>query len=213
METRVRLEPWSAGDFWLLERKNEPIMTQFLGGPEPAAKLVDRQRRYEAMSAREPAAGRMFRVVWTPAGQSRGDGPGDDGERGPGGGHGGEGGPVHGGEPEHAESVGSVGFWEREWQGEPVYEAGWGILPEFQGHGLAVAALTELLAYVSAHGSRDSVHAFPGTDHPASNAVCRRAGFEYLGDVDFEYPPGVPHPSCDWRYRVELPRDGLTPSG
>ncbi|MFF4263910.1 GNAT family N-acetyltransferase [Streptomyces virginiae] len=201
METRVRLEPWSAGDFWLLERKNEPIMTQFLGGPEPAAKLVDRQRRYEAMSAREPAAGRMFRVVWTPAGQA----PGADGERGPE--HGG------GGEPERAESVGSVGFWEREWRGEPVYEAGWGILPEFQGHGLAVAALTELLAYVRAHGSRDSVHAFPGTDHPASNAVCRRAGFEYLGDVDFEYPPGVPHPSCDWRHRVEHPRDGLTPSG
>ncbi|MEY2233231.1 GNAT family N-acetyltransferase [Streptomyces sp. BF23-19] len=201
METRVRLEPWSAGDFWLLERKNEPIMTQFLGGPEPAAKLVDRQRRYEAMSAREPAAGRMFRVVWTPADQ--GPGPGDDdcGGHGRGRGRG------------RAESVGSVGFWEREWRGEPVYEAGWGILPEFQGHGLAVAALTELLAYVRAHGSRDSVHAFPGTDHPASNAVCRRAGFEYLGDVDFEYPPGVPHPSCDWRYRVEPPQDGLTPSG
>ncbi|GAA2649578.1 MULTISPECIES: GNAT family N-acetyltransferase [Streptomyces] len=183
MDTHVRLEPWSAGDFWLLERKNEPVMTEFLGGPEPAAKLVERQRRYEAMSAREPAAGRMFRVVWTPAG-ARG-----------------------------AESVGSVGFWEREWQGEQVYEAGWGVLPEFQGHGLAVAALTELLAHVRAHGSRDSVHAFPGTDHPASNAVCRRAGFEYLGDVDFEYPPGVPHPSCDWRYRVGRPRSGITPSG
>ncbi|MFG2993598.1 GNAT family N-acetyltransferase [Streptomyces sp. NPDC048257] len=186
METHVRLEAWSAGDFWLLERKNEPAMTEFLGGPEPAAKLVDRQRRYEALSAREPAAGRMFRVVWTPAGD------------------------------EGAESVGSVGFWERAWQGEPVYEAGWGILPEFRGHGLAVAALTELLAYVRVHGTRDSVHAFPGTDHPASNAVCRRAGFEYLGDVDFEYPPGVPHPSCDWRYRVGRPQGAVgpvTPSG
>ncbi|MFJ3518147.1 GNAT family N-acetyltransferase [Streptomyces sp. NPDC090131] len=186
METHVRLEPWSAGDFWLLERKNEPAMTEFLGGPEPAGKLVDRQRRYEALSSRDPAAGRMFRVVWTPAGDPFGDpaGAGDGAAR----------------------SVGSVGFWEREWRGEPVYEAGWGILPEFQGHGLAVAALAELLAYVRAHGSRDSVHAFPGTDHPASNAVCRRAGFEYLGDVDFEYPPGVPHPSCDWRYRVGRPQ-------
>ncbi|MFD7786450.1 GNAT family N-acetyltransferase [Streptomyces nojiriensis] len=194
MQTRVRLEPWSAGDFWLLERKNEPAMTRFLGGPEPAAKLTDRQRRYEALSAREPAAGRMFRIEWTPAGEDPGDGDGDgDGGR--------------------TESVGSVGFWEREWQGEPVYEAGWGILPEFQGHGLAAAALTELLAYVRAHGTRDSVHAFPGTDHPASNAVCRRAGFTYLGDVDFEYPPGVPHPSCDWRYRVGRPQGGLTPSG
>ncbi|WP_374775265.1 GNAT family N-acetyltransferase [Streptomyces sp. NBC_01310] len=189
METRVRLEPWSDGDFWLLERKNEPAMTAHLGGPEPAAKLADRQRRYEAMSARKPAAGRMFRVVWeAPDGAARAD--------------------------ESDASVGSVGFWEREWQGRPVYEAGWGILPEFQGRGLAVAALTELLSYVRAHGSRDSVHAFPGTDHPASNAVCRRAGFECLGEVDFEYPPGVSHPSFDWRYRVDTVRHGgLTPSG
>ncbi|MFI1283003.1 GNAT family N-acetyltransferase [Streptomyces sp. NPDC020858] len=185
METRVRLEPWSDGDFWLLERKNEPVMTAHLGGPEPAGKLADRQRRYEAMSAREPAAGRMFRVVWEAQAPDGSDA-----------------------------SVGSVGFWEREWQGRPVYEAGWGVLPEFQGRGLAVAALTELLSYVRTHGSRDSVHAFPGTDHPASNAVCRRAGFECLGEVDFEYPPGVSHPSFDWRYRVDTVRHGgVTPSG
>ncbi|MEV7521524.1 GNAT family N-acetyltransferase [Streptomyces sp. NPDC091371] len=169
----VRLAPWTADDFWLLERKNEPVMTEHLGGPEPAAKLLDRQRRYEAMSAREPAAGRMFRVVLEPAG----------------------------------ESVGSIGFWEREWQGEPVYETGWGILPEYQGLGLAVVALRELLSYVRAHGSpgRATLHAFPGTDHPASNAVARRAGFACLGEVEFEYPPGVPHPSNDWCLRIGRP--------
>ncbi|MEU9303916.1 GNAT family N-acetyltransferase [Streptomyces sp. NPDC048269] len=168
----VLLTPWGDGDFWLLERKNEPAMTAHLGGPEPAEKLADRQQRYEALSAREPAAGRMFRVSADGAG------------------------------------VGSVGFWEREWRGEPVYEAGWGILPEFQGRGLAVAALAELLAYVRRHGTRDTVHAFPGTDHPASNAVCRRAGFECLGEVDFEYPPGVPHPSYDWIYRIRPGKHG-----
>ncbi|MFD3546194.1 GNAT family N-acetyltransferase [Streptomyces sp. NPDC058655] len=165
---RVRLTAWSAADFWLLERKNSAEMTRFLGGPESEDKLAARQRRYEALSAREPAAGRMFRV-----------GLADTGE-----------------------GIGSVGFWEREWRGEPVYEAGWGVLPEYQGRGLAVAALTELLAYARAHGTRDTVHAFPGTDHPASNAVCRRAGFTHLGDVDFEYPPGVPHPSSDWCHRL-----------
>ncbi|MFC9821133.1 GNAT family N-acetyltransferase [Streptomyces erythrochromogenes] len=177
-KTRLRLEPWSDRDFWLLERTNEPVMTEHLGGPESDEGLRDRQRRYEALSAREPAAGRMFRVVLEASG----------------------------------DSAGSIGFWERQWRGEPVYEAGWGILPEFQGRGLAVAALAELLSYVRAHGSRDRVHAFPGTDHPASNAVCRRAGFECLGEVDFEYPPGVPHPSLDWRYRVG-PRPAVTPSG
>ncbi|MEU6314104.1 GNAT family N-acetyltransferase [Streptomyces sp. NPDC047014] len=178
METHVRLRPWSGDDFRLLERANEPAMTEHLGGPESAERLRDRQRRYEALSAREPAAGRMFRVEWLTGGA--------------------------------VEAVGSVGFWEREWRGEPVYEAGWGILPEFQGRGLAVAALTELLSYVAAHGTRAAVHAFPGTDHPASNAVCRRAGFAHLGEVAFEYPPGVPHPSNDWRYEL-TPGSGAAP--
>ncbi|MBK3579832.1 GNAT family N-acetyltransferase, partial [Streptomyces sp. MBT65] len=31
------------------------------------------------------------------------------------------------------ETVGSIGYWEREWRGEPVWETGWGVLPEFQG--------------------------------------------------------------------------------
>ncbi|MCX5199106.1 GNAT family N-acetyltransferase [Streptomyces sp. NBC_00249] len=163
MEPRVRLEPWSAEDFWLLERKNEPAMTRFLGGPETPEQLADRQRRYEALSAREPAAGRMFRVVAAPSG----------------------------------ESVGSVGFWERDWEGEAVYETGWGVLPEFQGRGLAVAAVAELVRHARTHGTRRSLHAFPGTDHPASNAVCHRAGFTCRGEVAFTYR-GTTHPSNNW---------------
>jgi hypothetical protein len=34
----------------------------------------------------------------------------------------------------------------------------------------------------------------------ASNAVCRRAGFELLGESEFEYPPGTTIVSNDWRY-------------
>ncbi|MGW0393559.1 GNAT family N-acetyltransferase [Streptomyces sp. NPDC003042] len=164
----VRLTPWAKDDFWLLERKNSAEMTKFLGGPESEEKLADRQRRYEALSASDPAAGRMFRVNLASTG----------------------------------EGVGSVGFWPQEWRGGPVYETGWGVLPEYQGRGLAVAALAELIAYVRAHGSRRALHAFPGIDHAASNAVCRRAGFECLGAVDVEYPKGVTHPSNDWRLRL-----------
>lgn len=159
----MKLEPWAEDDFWLLLRKNEPAMTGHLGGPETEAKLRDRHRRYLALSAREPGAGRMFRVV-------------ADGE-----------------------SVGSVGFWERLWEGEEVYETGWGILPEFQGRGLAARAARALVAHAGVHGTRQHVHAFPSVDHPASKAVCRAAGFTLLGEVRFEYPPGEWHASGNWR--------------
>ncbi|MFJ7158350.1 GNAT family N-acetyltransferase [Streptomyces sp. NPDC101118] len=166
MDTPLRLEPWAEGDFRLLERKNEPAMTEHLGGPETAAKLADRHRRYLAMSAAAPEAGRMFTVR----------------------------------DAESGGTVGSIGFWPRAWQGEEVYETGWGILPEHQGRGVAAAAARALIAHVRAHGDRRHLHAFPGADHPASNGVCRRAGFTLMGTTDFEYPPGHWHASNDWRY-------------
>jgi hypothetical protein len=36
-------------------------------------------------------------------------------------------------------------------------------------------------------------------DNPPSNAVCRKAGFELLGETEFEYPPGRLMRSNDWR--------------
>ncbi|MDJ0385549.1 GNAT family N-acetyltransferase [Streptomyces sp. G-G2] len=168
MEISLRLIPWSEDDAWLLTRANEPEMTKYLGGPESEERLADRQRRYIALSAQDPAAGRMFRVALATSG----------------------------------ETVGSVGFWPREWRDQEVYESGWAVLPEHQGRGLAVAAIAELLAYVREHGTRRIVHAFPATDHSGSHSVCRRAGFESLGEVNFEYPPGVFHPSHDWRYTL-----------
>lgn len=102
--------------------------------------------------------------------------------------------------------VGSVGYWEREWRGEPVYEMGWAVLPAYQGRGLASAAVRALVAEAAAHGDRRHAHAYPSVDHPASNAVCRKAGFTLLGQTEFEYPPGHLMRSNDWR--VELTGKG-----
>ncbi|WP_312847866.1 GNAT family N-acetyltransferase [Streptomyces sp. WAC06614] len=102
------------------------------------------------------------------------------------------------------EDVGSVGYWERDWRDEEVYEAGWAIFPEFQRRGLAVAALTELVAHARHHGTRPTLHAFPSPDHQASNAVCHRAGFTLLGETQFEYPPGIFHTSNDWQLRLDV---------
>jgi RimJ/RimL family protein N-acetyltransferase len=97
------------------------------------------------------------------------------------------------------ETVGSIGFWGRKWQGGTVWETGWGILPEFQGRGLAVRATRAVMAAARAAGEHRYLHAFPGVGHDASNAVCRRAGFTLLGPVDFEYPEGHWITSNDWQ--------------
>ncbi|SFE51034.1 Protein N-acetyltransferase, RimJ/RimL family [Actinacidiphila alni] len=96
------------------------------------------------------------------------------------------------------EVAGSIGFWEQTWQGEKVYETGWAVLPEFQGRGVAAAAARALVERAAAEGDRRVLHAFPSVDHPASNAVCRKAGFRCAGEVDFEYPKGHPIKSNDW---------------
>lgn len=98
------------------------------------------------------------------------------------------------------ETVGSVGFWEREWQGELIWETGWGILPEFQGRGLAARAARAVVVAAREAGRHRYLHAFPSVAHRASNSVCRRAGFTLLGEYAFEYPKGHWITSNDWRY-------------
>ncbi|MEU6577389.1 GNAT family protein [Streptomyces sp. NPDC046805] len=98
------------------------------------------------------------------------------------------------------ETVGSIGFWEQSWQGGTVWETGWGVLPEFRGRGLAVAAARAVMDAARAAGTHRYLHAFPKVEHAASNAVCRRAGFTLRGQADFEYPKGNPIRSNDWRF-------------
>lgn len=107
------------------------------------------------------------------------------------------------------ETVGSVGFWEREWRGGVVWETGWGVLPEFQGRGLAAAAARAVVGAAQEAGGHRYLHAFPKVGNAASNGVCRRAGFTLLGTVDLEYPKGNPITSNDWR--VDLRPGGSVP--
>ena len=97
------------------------------------------------------------------------------------------------------ESVGIVGYWDREWNGVEVYEVGWAVLPSFQGRGLAVAGTAAVIDRARAEGKFPFIHAFPSIDHPASNGVCRSLGFALVGECEFEYPPGNHKPSNEWR--------------
>jgi RimJ/RimL family protein N-acetyltransferase len=106
-----------------------------------------------------------------------------------------------------APGAGSVGYWEREWQGATVYEMGWMVLAEHQGLGAASAAVRLAVGHAAAHGRHRFAHAYPKVVHGASNGVCRKAGFELLGEVDFEYPKGTPIRCHDWRLDLRAVAD------
>ena len=104
---------------------------------------------------------------------------------------------------ESGEAVGSVGYAEKVWRGEPIFEMGWNVLPKFQGRGLAAQAAAAAAANAARTGGLRWLHAFPSVGNKASNAVCRRVGFELVGECDFEFPPGQLMRSNDWR--LDLP--------
>jgi RimJ/RimL family protein N-acetyltransferase len=95
--------------------------------------------------------------------------------------------------------VGGVSFWDREWKGEAVYEMGWGVLPEFQGRGIATAAVEQAIDLALATERHSAIHAFPSVDNAPSNGICRSVGFDLLGETDFEYPKGHWMRCNDWR--------------
>ncbi|MGC5343486.1 GNAT family N-acetyltransferase [Streptomyces sp. DT24] len=97
------------------------------------------------------------------------------------------------------EAVGTVGFWERTWQGGLVYETGWAVLTPYQRRGIAVAATTAVIEEARAENKHRHLHAYPSVANDGSNGVCRKAGFTLLGECDLEYPPGTVLRTNNWR--------------
>src|SRR3954451_6745227 len=50
------------------------------------------------------------------------------------------------------DGVGSVGYWNKEWRGDEVYEVGWMVLPEFQGRGMALDATRLAIEHATTDG-------------------------------------------------------------
>jgi RimJ/RimL family protein N-acetyltransferase len=95
--------------------------------------------------------------------------------------------------------AGSVGFWTKDWRDEQVYEAGWMVVPEFQGRGIALAATAQAIELARHDGKHRFMHAFPSVDNTPSNAICAKLGFELLGACEFEFPKGHLMACNDWR--------------
>jgi RimJ/RimL family protein N-acetyltransferase len=96
------------------------------------------------------------------------------------------------------EPAGVIGYWEHEREGNACYEAGWSVLPEFQGQGIAAAALRLVIADARRTPRHPTLHAFPSIHNGASNALCRKVGMILAGECDFEYPKGNPIRCNDW---------------
>jgi RimJ/RimL family protein N-acetyltransferase len=94
--------------------------------------------------------------------------------------------------------VGTVCVWDHDRDGETITEIGWMVRPEYQGRGLASAAVAEVLRRARAEGRWGAIHAFPGETNGASNAICRKNGFERLELVEYEYQ-GRPMRGYHWR--------------
>jgi RimJ/RimL family protein N-acetyltransferase len=101
--------------------------------------------------------------------------------------------------------IGSVGFWTKEWRGEPIYEIGWMVVPEYQGRGVAIAATAQTLELAQRTAEHRFIHAFPNVDNAPSNQICRRLGFESLGPCEFEFPKGHFMTCNDWRLDLGAP--------
>jgi RimJ/RimL family protein N-acetyltransferase len=97
-----------------------------------------------------------------------------------------------------SEVAGGVGYWEKPWQGELVYETGWNVFPPYQGRGVAREATRVLIEHLKPVAKRRFLHAYPSVTNAPSNGICRTLGFELLGEYQFEYD-GQSLQCNDWR--------------
>jgi RimJ/RimL family protein N-acetyltransferase len=100
---------------------------------------------------------------------------------------------------ETGKDVGWVGYWDKTWREQEVYEIGWAVVPAFQGRGIAGTATSQAIALARSERKHRFLHAFPSVDNAPSNAICRKLGFTLVGEYEFEYPKGSFMQCNDWR--------------
>lgn len=106
---------------------------------------------------------------------------------------------------ESDEVMGTIGIWPYEAGEEGAYEMGWIVMPAFQGQGIATAAGRMILERARTDQRVTTVWAFPGTDNPASNAICRKLGLENTGEQDIDFS-GLKLRCNNWRLHLRGPQ-------
>jgi RimJ/RimL family protein N-acetyltransferase len=93
--------------------------------------------------------------------------------------------------------AGTVTLWSHADDGSEISEIGWMVLPEFQGRGIAKAAVSRVLDRARTDGRWGVVHAYPAVTNEPSNRICRSLGFTLNGQCDIDYY-GAALRSHDW---------------
>ncbi|WP_438434833.1 GNAT family N-acetyltransferase [Gorillibacterium sp. sgz500922] len=101
------------------------------------------------------------------------------------------------------ELVGSIGYWETLHHGETVYEMGWSVISPFQGKGVALAATAAAISSAKSEQKHRFIYAFPSVDNLASNAICRKSRFSFIGECEFEYPKGSFMRCNEWQLDLD----------
>ena len=99
--------------------------------------------------------------------------------------------------------AGMIGYWKHDSNAGHMMEIGWAVLCEFQGCGVATRAVALIAQRARAEAGFRYLHAFSDVDNAASNAVARKSGFELLGQIDFDDPPGHVSHCNEWRLDLE----------
>ena len=101
------------------------------------------------------------------------------------------------------EAAGYAGWWEDEHDGMPVHEVGCVIEPRWQSHGVATAALSEVVRLAAAAADPRPIVAYTHVDNAAAAGLCRRTGFTLVGSGTFPFDEGEAPMSVDvWMIAV-----------
>ncbi|MBN9176713.1 MAG: GNAT family N-acetyltransferase [Microbacterium sp.] len=83
--------------------------------------------------------------------------------------------------------VGGVNWWPSEWEGAPVTEMGWFVVPDAQGQGIAARAVALAIADARARAGHRTLVAFPAVDNLPSSRLCAASGFLRRGEAKLPY--------------------------
>ena len=93
--------------------------------------------------------------------------------------------------------VGCVGYWQRTWRGDGIYEVSSSLLPGSRGRGIGSEAVRRVVEAARSEFGARFIHAFTPVDDAWSNDLYRQLGFEPAGSVDAGDGSAVRY--NDWR--------------